>query len=54
MKNLRQSENFLTEEDTFCENAQGMAIIMHEALLLLNFLHAKSQIENKNTSYYDL
>ena len=34
MNYLRQSQNFLFEEDPFSVNAQSVAIILHETLLL--------------------
>ena len=45
MNYLRQSGKFYFEADLFCKNAQGIALIMHEASFLIKILQAEPQIE---------
>ena len=47
-------KNFQIEEELFTKNPQDIVFILHEALLLLNFLQPKPQVENTNKNYYDL
>ena len=47
MNHRRQSVNFQFEEDPFMEKAQGVAMITHDALVLMKFLQTKPQKENK-------
>ena len=42
MNYIRRSGNFESEEDPFCEGAQGVAFLMHEALLLMIFFAEKT------------
>ena len=50
-----KNKNFQTNnQDLFSNNAQGISKIYHEVLLLMKFLQTKSQVKNKNISYYDL
>ena len=36
------------------KNAQGVAFIVHEAFLIMNFLRTKPQVEIININYYDV
>ena len=54
MNYLRQSGSFHFEEYTFCKNAQGIAMFMHERMLSMKCLHRKPQIKSHNVTYYGL
>ena len=54
MNYMRQSNTFQFEEDRFSKDAQGIAFIMHEALLLMNFLLRKPPVKSMNIYYFDL
>ena len=42
------------DEDPFSKNAQGISIIYHEVIILIQFLQTKPQVKNMNFNYYDL
>ena len=46
--------NIRSDEDPFAKTAQGISKIYHEVLKLMKILQSKSQVKNKNISYYDL
>ena len=46
-------ENFQTHEEPFSKNVQGKSKIYHEELLLMKFLHTKTQFKYMNKIYYD-
>ena len=48
------NKNFRFEEDPFAKNAEGIAKIYHEVLMLMKFLQTKSQVKNMNINYHDL
>ena len=48
------NKNFRFEEDLFSKNAQGIAKIYREVLMLMKFLQTKPQIKTMNNNYYDL
>ena len=48
------NKNFRYGEDPFSKNAQGIAKIYHEVLMLMKFLQTKPQVKNMNINYYDL
>ena len=50
----RQKRKFSFEEDLFSNIAHSNTRIMHEVLLMMNFLHTKPQIKDKNKIYNDL
>ena len=47
-------KNFLSQEDLFSKNAQGISKIYHEVLLSMKNLQTKPQVKNMNNNYYDL
>ena len=49
-----KNENFQTHQDPFARNAQGIAKIYHEVIILMKFLQTKPQVKNMNINYYDL
>ena len=51
---IKQSGNFMFEVAPFCKNAQGVAFILHKALLGMKFPHKKPLIDKSNKKYYDL
>ena len=51
MKNKNFQSNNI---DPFSKNAQGVAKIYHETLLLMEFLQTKPEVKNMNVNYYDL
>ena len=53
MSYMRQNGNF-QYEDPFGKSAQGIAFIIHEAMLMMKFLQTKPRIRNKNINYHDL
>ena len=48
------NKNFRLDEDPFAKNAQDIAKIYHEVLLLMRVLQTKPQIKNMNIIYYDI
>ena len=54
MKYPRQSGNFHFEENPISKTVQGVAFIMHQAMLLMKFLQTEAQIKDKVLNYYDL
>ena len=46
--------SFLCLMKIFCKDAQCLAFIMHEAILLTKFLQTKQQIRSMNKTFYDL
>ena len=41
-------------EDIFARNAKGIALIMHEALMLLKFFQTKPKLKQENIDYFDM
>ena len=41
------------EQDQFSEDAENLAMIMHEALFLLEFFQTKQQFKNQHKTFYD-
>ena len=48
MKHRRQSGYFQFEEDSSAEFAQGIAVIVHEVVLLKKFFQTKLQVKSMN------
>ena len=53
MNYMRQSNTSHFYEDPFRKEADSIAMIVHEALLIMNFSHTKPQDKNKNIKYFD-
>ena len=49
-----QGNFFMIEEDFFSNIAQSIASIVHEALLLKNFLQREPQVRSMNEIFFDL
>ena len=49
-----QNENFQFEEDPFPKNVQGIGIIHHEVLLLMNSSQTNPSVKSMKIKYFDL
>ena len=53
MNYRKGSGNFHFVEDSFTKNVQGLAMIMHEALILMKFLQTNLQVESRFIFFFD-
>ena len=53
MKSVTDCKDFQFKDHPIAKNAQSLAKIFHEVLLLMKFLQPKHQVKNMNINYYD-
>ena len=53
-KFMEQSKTFQFEKDSFAKNAEYVAVIIHEASLIVIFLQTKPQMEKQKLVYNHL